>query len=55
MLLDRCPWYVAGPMLGVVIIALRAMVNRPLGELCGYIDVVEHAGRPSRLGFGGAP
>src|SRR5438105_1045084 len=51
MWLDRCPWYIAGPLLGVVIIGLRAMVNRPLGALGGYIDVTEHVTRPSRLGF----
>lgn len=51
MLLDRCPWYIAGPILGVVIIGLRATVNKPLGALGGYIDVTEHITRPSRLGF----
>ncbi len=51
MLLDRCPWYVAGPILGAVIIALRATVNKPLGALGGYIDVTEHLTRPLRLGF----
>jgi glyoxylase-like metal-dependent hydrolase (beta-lactamase superfamily II) len=51
MLLDRCPWYIAGPPLGVVIIGLRAIVNKPLGALGGYIDVTEHVTRPSRLGF----
>ena len=51
MLLDRCPWYIAGPVLGVVIIGLRATVNKPLGALGGYIDVTEHITRPSRLGF----
>ena len=51
MLLDRCPWYIAGPIFGVVIIGLRATVNKPLGALCGYIDVTEHVTRPSRLGF----
>jgi hypothetical protein len=51
MLLDRCPWYIAGPLLGVVIIGLRAIVNKPLGALGGYIDVTEHVTRPSRLGF----
>ena len=51
MLLDRCPWYIAGPVLGVVIIGLRATVNKPLGALGGYIDVTEHVTRPSRLGF----
>src|SRR5687767_12823931 len=51
MLLERCPWYIAGPMLGALIIGFRAMVNKPLGALGGYIDVVEHAAQPSRLGF----
>ena len=51
MLLDRCPWYVAGPILGAVIIGLRATVNKPLGALGGYIDVTEHVTRRSRLGF----
>ena len=51
MLLERCPWYVAGPILGVVIIGLRAAVNKPLGALGGYIDLTEHLTRPSRLGF----
>jgi uncharacterized protein len=51
MLLDRCPWYIAGPILGAVMIGLRATVNKPLGALGGYIDVTEHVMRPSRLGF----
>jgi hypothetical protein len=51
MLLERCPWYIAGPILGVVIIGLRATVNKPLGALGGYIDMTEHVTRPSRLGF----
>ena len=51
MRLDRCPWYIAGPVLGFLIIGLRATVNRPLGALGGFIDVSEHVMRPSRLGF----
>jgi hypothetical protein len=51
MLLDRCSWYIAGPVLGMLIIGLRALVNKPLGALGGYIDVTEHVTRPSRLGF----
>jgi hypothetical protein len=49
MLLDRCPWYIAGPVLGLVIIGLRATVNRPVGALGGFIDVAEHMTRLSRL------
>ena len=51
MLLERCPWYIAGPILGAVIVALRIAVNRPLGALGGYIDLADHAARPSRVGF----
>ena len=51
MLLERCPWYIAGPILAALIIGLRASVNKPLGALGGYIDVANHAMRPWRLGF----
>lgn len=39
LLRDRCPWYVAGPMIGLLIVGLRATVNKPLGALGGYIDL----------------
>ena len=39
MLLDHCPWSIAGPILGAVIVGLRATLNKPLGALGGYIDV----------------
>jgi uncharacterized protein len=51
MLSDRCPWYVAGPLLGLVIVGLRALLNKPLGALGGYIDVAENVRKPSRLGL----
>lgn len=51
MPLDRCPWYIAGSILGVLIIGLRATVNKPLGALGGYIELTEHGARLSRLGF----
>jgi uncharacterized membrane protein YedE/YeeE len=51
MLPDRCPWYIAGPILGAVIIGLRVTINKPLGALGGYIDVAAYVRRPSRLGF----
>lgn len=52
-MLARCPWYVAGPLLGLIIVALRAFVNKPLGALGGYIDFAEHVRRPRELGFTG--
>jgi uncharacterized membrane protein YedE/YeeE len=39
MTLDRCPWYVAGPLFGLLIVGLRAALNRPFGALGGYIDL----------------
>jgi uncharacterized membrane protein YedE/YeeE len=53
LLAHRCPWYVAGPLLGLLIIGLRALANKPLGALGGYVDVAENALHPSRLGFRG--
>ena len=51
MTLDRCPWFIAGPLLGILIVGLRAMVNKPLGALGGYIDLAEAATNPRRWGF----
>jgi uncharacterized membrane protein YedE/YeeE len=51
MMIARCPWYVAGPLLGLLIVALRVAVNKPLGALGGYIDLVDQRARPDRLGF----
>ena len=45
------PWYVAGPLLGLLIVVLRAAVNKPLGVLGGYIDVADHAAQPRRFGI----
>ena len=54
MTLDRCPWYIAGPLLGLVIVGLRALLNKPLGALGGYIDLAEHVGGIRRAGFSAA-
>ena len=51
MIIGRCPWYVAGPLLGLLIVSLRAAINKPLGALGGYIDIVDRATRSRRLGF----
>ena len=45
------PWCIAGPLLGVLIVGLRAAVNKPFGVLGGYIDLAEHALQPRRLGI----
>lgn len=28
MILERCPWLIAGPLLGLVIVGLRAALNK---------------------------
>lgn len=50
--MTHAPWYIAGPLLGLVIVALRATINKPFGVSGGYSDLVEHAARPHRLGLG---
>lgn len=53
MLVARCPWYIAGPLLGLLLVAFRATLNRPFGALGGFIDVVEQRGAWSRIGVSG--
>ena len=36
----RCPWYVAGPLIGLAVVALLGLTNRPLGATGGWIDLV---------------
>jgi len=43
----RCPWYVAGPLLGLLVMGLLWAINKPLGALGGYIDTVQWAERPA--------
>lgn len=43
----RCPWFVAGPALGLLVIGLLAAANRPLGASGGFIDLVAWIRRPS--------
>jgi uncharacterized membrane protein YedE/YeeE len=50
MPLARCPWYIAGPLIGLVIVALRATVNRPLGMLGGYVEAIERLRSPRYWG-----
>lgn len=51
MLSERCPWYIAGPLLGLIVIVIRAALNKPFGVLGGYIDVIENGKSPRHLGF----
>jgi len=45
------PWYVAGPLIGLLIVALMWITNKPLGALGGYIELEEWATR-KRTGWG---
>lgn len=41
------PWYVAGPLMGLVVAGLYLVTNRHLGISGAYVQVVDHArGRP---------
>lgn len=51
LLLNRPAWYLAGPLLGLSIVGLLALINERLGVLGGYADVVSRLGRRS-LAFG---
>jgi uncharacterized membrane protein YedE/YeeE len=51
MSLDRCPWYIAGALLGLLIVGLRAVLNKPFGALGGYVELAESARQPRQLGF----
>lgn len=54
LLLTRPPWYVAGPLLGLCVVAMFATINQPLGVLGGFSDVVERLSeRSPRIGWKG--
>jgi len=36
--MERAPWFVAGPAMGLVIVGLLWVANRPRGALGGYVD-----------------
>lgn len=43
----RCPWYIAGPVIGLLITGLLWAINKPLGALGGYVDAVQWAQTPA--------
>jgi uncharacterized membrane protein YedE/YeeE len=45
---DRLSWYIAGPLLGLLIVGLRAALNRPFG---GFVDLADAVTSRKRLGF----
>ena len=40
LLPDRLPWFVAGPLLGLLVVGLYALANRPIGSLGAYIQTI---------------
>ena len=47
MLEDQLPWYVAGPLLGLCVVACRALFNGRLGVTGGFSEVVAQVSRGS--------
>ena len=43
---NACPWYVAGPLLGLLVAGLLWAINKPLGALGGYCDAVQWLEQP---------
>ena len=43
---QRCPWYVAGPLIGLIVVGLRWAANKHFGALGAYVDLRSWAIRP---------
>lgn len=41
LLPDRVPWYIVGPLMGLCVVALYALANRPLGATTAYSETVK--------------
>lgn len=52
LLASRPAWYLAGPLIGLIVVGLLAAINQRLGVLGGYAAIVERAGGRS-LGWRG--
>lgn len=46
LLSQRLPWFAAGPAIGLLVVGLYAVANRPLGASGGFIDLVAFARAP---------
>jgi uncharacterized membrane protein YedE/YeeE len=44
LLASRAPWYLAGPVIGLIVMLLLWVTNKPFGALGGYIELTEWAG-----------
>lgn len=43
LLPDRLPWFIAGPSLGLLVVGLYAVANKPLGATGAYLQVINLA------------
>ena len=43
LLPDRLPWFAAGPMLGLLVVGMYAVANKPIGSLGAYIQTLAFA------------
>jgi len=43
---DRLPWFIAGPSMGLLVVALYALGNKHLGVSGGYVQVMTWVRRP---------
>ena len=51
-LAHRAPWYLAGPLIGALIVLFLWVTNQPFGALGGYIELDEWVSRRrSRVGW----
>ena len=51
LLHSQLPWWIAGPLLGLCVVAMRWLMNERLGVMGGWSDVVD-AVAARRLSFG---
>ena len=52
ILADQPPWFVIGPLLGLVVVGVLATINQRVGVLGGVSDAVERfSGRRATLGW----
>ena len=53
-LLDRPPWYVIGPLMGLIVVAAFVLLNERVGVVGGLSDFVDRvSGRRATLGWKG--
>ena len=48
LLPDRLPWFVSGPLIGLLVVALYAVANKHLGISTAYMQVVTFARSPQK-------